>query len=568
MIDQVFFYLLLPLPLILGLMACIYGFRAWHTQTPHLKRSRYGVALWLLAAAGMLLFCRERIRGWYGFDNNLAILMLISTAGVLLALALLLGLVAAWGRSTRGVPLCPRCWYDMAGAESEADGTSTCPECGFVVGARADLVRRKRWPLLLAIAVVFQLAGQLSYQVIRADHSGFQDFIPTTALVAGMFSLPSEAILGPPSPFDRTTLAGRLANNRTAEWQKAWAMQKSLAAIAESSSVESVRRSGVLLNRMQYEGEIPLADWQRALLVLCRGKREAGEAYNYLVECYVRSRSHPDATIRISAPTDAAKSDEELKSVAPELLASLKRMDTRGQEWWSTLRLIALSDKSLPPLISYLGSRIREDDFDSSRAYSAAVLAMLSSRAPQAGVEACESAWLLPPNEKPRVFNAIARYLTPSHELTPAFQALLNCGEPALEMMAALALTGSPDSRCEGVESLIDVFQRQAVFGIPDFSMAYWAISRAPDDAASARLVGFLLEWTMVGPAQVRADAMANLIPLARDFDTHAPTILHHLDLLSEAEEGDVADRARQFAIEIRTSRSAQPAPRKTGVIR
>ncbi|MBS0187195.1 MAG: hypothetical protein JSS51_03945 [Planctomycetes bacterium] len=567
MIDQVFFYLLLPLPLVTGAMAIVYGRRAWQTRTSKLRRSRFAAAAWLVLCMVVLLFCRERIRGWTGFDSALAALMLLSTSGVLIAGALLIGGFAAWGRSTGGAPLCPGCWYDLEGVESGESEKTVCPECGYAVASRGDLIRRKRWPVLVAFAVALQLGSQFAYQLIRADHGGVQDFIPTTVLVGGMFSLPSEAIIAPPSPFDNATLAGRLANSRTADWQRSWVTSKSLGALERSSSPEVVRRAVILLGRMQYEGEMSVSAWQNSVIRIAQLPDGSAEAFAYLAECYIRTRSHPEMNIRITPPLDAAQCDKELKEVAPALLKLLKRSNARGQEWWAALRIVTLSTETLPQLTEHLAKRVLLDESDTGRAYSAAVLAMISGRSPQSGDAACEAFALLPGPEKLRVLNAIVRYISPSVSLRPSFQALAQCGDPTLETVGAVALTGDPAARCEGAEVLVAAMKRHAEFGVPDLSFAYWCVARSPGDDASCLMVSAMIEMLFDRSPVLQGEAMANLSPIARDFDEHAPAILHVLDLLGDSGKSEFAERARSLAVEIRSARSAPPQLRKVATI-
>ena len=213
MVDRVFFYVLLPLPLVMLAAVIVYTARAWQTTTPRLRVARWCTALWLGAAAGVLLFARERVRNWADFDNAFAATVLIGAAALFVLAGFVMAAGALVGRSSRGAALCPRCWYDMTGL---AEFGAVCPECGLRVDADADLVRRKRWPVLLALAVAIQLGGQFIYQVVRADNAGLASFVPTTVLVAGMYSLPRDSVLGSGSSYDTETLTARLTDTRTA----------------------------------------------------------------------------------------------------------------------------------------------------------------------------------------------------------------------------------------------------------------------------------------------------------------------------------------------------------------
>lgn len=565
MIDRIFFAILLVLPVIVSIAALLYVKRAYETRTPRIRRARILAAIWLAACVGIMLFCRERVRGWTGFDNAAA-LITIGTAGSLVVVGALLGFTAVYGRSTRGRPLCPKCWYDMEGVEPDEAGRSRCPECGLAVDSPGDLVRRKRWPIAVAVAVVCQLAGQFSYQVIRADHGGPVNFIPTTVLVGGMFSLPAEFIIAPPSPFDSSTLTGRLSNSRAAEWQRSWAIGKAIDAISNPESAEAVARGAIILNRCEFEGEIPLTGWIASVRKLCESPAGAGEAFSYLSECYTRIRGGREMWGRITLPNDPALCAAELRPLVPALIGVMSRTSTRGQQWWTCLRLLSLAGEPAPDLIAFLQDRMIVDETDAGRASAAAALAMLSVRLPDAPLAAVESWRLLPEADQPRVLGAIVRYVDPQPALVPTFEALAVCGEPPLEVLGATALTGSDQTRCRGAELLVEAIKRSA--GPPDFAALYWPIARRPDDEASTVLLSYLKRVAMEGSPRVRAEAIQNLGAIARDFESRMEEILLFLDYLTLDLHPELSERARSVAAEVRGARGPQRPPRKVAVLR
>lgn len=569
MIDQIFFAILLPLPIIVAIAAILYLVGAWRSSTPTLRRSRVMAAAWLGACAFVLFFCRERVRGWIGLDIGSITLFMIATAGAIVLVGIAIGLLATIGRSSRGIPLCPRCWYDMAGVEARTDGGVVCPECGTRLSREADLIRRRRWPVLIAVAVAFQMAGQLFYQVIRADHGGAQNFVPTTVLVAGMFSLPGDAILGPPSPFDTSTLVGRLANNRSADWQKSWAISKALAAIGDAQDAEAIARSAIILSRCQYDGEIPLEAWKSSMRLLCdRDGQFNGEGFFWLTDCYVRGRSSADTSGRLAFAADRERCAQELGPLVPGLLKSHARSSIRSLEWWASLRLLALAGDAASPVIPYLEERILLEDSDSGRASSAAVLAMLSPMLPQASEAAIRSFVCLPDFEQPRVLTAITRYIQPSPELVPMFRSLSESGEPRLEIAGAVSLLGSPDTRCEGADRLIRILRLQSENWFPDLASIYWPVIRFPDDGASSTLISFLEELALTSNASLRVDSMGQLAVIARDAPAQSARILAILDLIGTDHDGEIAQRAKSFATDVRSARTAAATPRTTAVIR
>jgi hypothetical protein len=75
-------------------------------------------------------------------------------AGVVLGTAglALLAWALFWDRA-RGRKRCPKCWYDMQGAEADERGAFTCPECGRTIKRERKLRRtrrRWRWAMLAA----------------------------------------------------------------------------------------------------------------------------------------------------------------------------------------------------------------------------------------------------------------------------------------------------------------------------------------------------------------------------------------------------------------------------------
>lgn len=494
---------------------------------------------------------------------------MIASAGTLVLLGIAVGLIATVGRSTRGSALCPRCWYDMDGVDPQGDGRTVCPECGSVVWSPADLVRRKRWPILIAVAVAFQLSGQFSYQLIRADHGGAQNFVPTTVLVAGMFSLPSEVIIGAPSPFDAGTLSGRLANNRCAEWQKSWAIGKAIDALRRADHPDSVSRASTILSRCRFEGEIPFDAWKASMRLLWTVRAPgSAEAIGYLADSYVRARGLPEPGGRLSFATDPGRCATELGDLVPLLLVNVSTGTIRTQEWWAALRLLALAGDASAPIVPILEARILTEDSESGRANSAAVLAMLSAVLPDASEHTARAFASLNASEQPRVLNAIVRFIRPSPDMIPSFRVLASSSDPVLEVAGATALLGAPQTRCEGAELLIASLQRSLANASADLGAAYWPVLRDPSDAASTMLIVFLEHIALTATPALRAEAMAHLTNIARDAEIRSQRILAFLDFVGTEQNAEIAERARALAADVRTARGSPPTPRKVAVIR
>lgn len=569
MIDRIFFAVLLPLPIIVAIAMLLYVARAWRSTTPRLRRSHIMAGLWLGACTGILILCRERIRGWTGLDVGSITVFMLASAGSLVLLGIGIGLIGLIGRSTRGSPLCPRCWYNMDGVDPQADGGTVCPECGSEVRSVSELVQRKRWPFLIAIAVTFQLAGQFSYQLIRADHGGAQNFVPTTVLIAGMFSLPADAIIGAPTPFDSATLSGRLANNRVAEWQKTWAIGKAIDAIGRAEHPDAVSRASTILNRSRFEGEVPFESWKSSVRLLCVSRAPGSdEAVAYLAECYVRARSTTDSSGRLSIASDPRRCAAELQDLVPLLLERVSAATVRTPEWWGLLRLVALAGEHAMPIVPMLESRVLEEDSEMGRANIAAVLAMLSAVIPDAGDASLRAFTDLPGPEQPRVLNAISRFIRPPPDLLPSYRALAICGEPALEVAGATGLLGAKDARCEGATLLIASLTRQLPAGQVDLGSIYWQVARDPGDGASTMLIVFLKDLALNSTPMFRVEAMAHLANIGRDFESRSTEVLALLDFVGSELNAEIAERARAIAVDVRTARSAPAQLRKVAVIR
>lgn len=569
MIDRIFFAVLLPLPIIVAVAMLLYFARAWRSATPRLRRSHVLAGLWLGACAGILIYCRERIRGWTGVDFGTITVFMLGSAGSLVLFGIGIGLIGVIGRSTRGSPLCPRCWYNMDGVDPQADGRTVCPECGSEVRSISDLMQRKRWPLLIAIAVTLQLAGQFSYQLIRADHGGAQNFVPTTVLIAGMFSLPADAIIGAPTPFDSATLSGRLANGRVAEWQKTWAIGKAIDAIARAEHPDAVSRASTILNRSRFEGEIPFEAWKSSVRLLCVSHSPgAGEAMAYLAECYVRARSTVDSSGRLSIASDPQRCAAELRELVPLLLERVSAATVRTPEWWGLLRLVALAGEHATPIVPMLEARVLVEDSEMGRANTAAVLAMLSVLIPDASEASLRAFGDLPGPEQPRVLNAISRFIRPSPDLLPSFRALAVCGEPVLEIAGATGLLGAKAERCEGATLLLLSLSRQIQVGQADLGVIYWQVARDPGDGASTMLIVYLKDLALNSTPMFRIEAMAHLSNIGRDFEQRSTEVLAFLDYVGSERNPEIAERARAMAVDVRTARSAPIPLRKVAIIR
>ncbi len=104
-------------------------------------------------------------------------------SGIVLAL---LGLALAYRAllhdRARGRKRCPKCWYDMSGAEANESGAFTCPECGRVVKkARRLRKTRRRWRWA-TLALMLVIGGAGAGIVPNAKRASMLSYVPNSAL--------------------------------------------------------------------------------------------------------------------------------------------------------------------------------------------------------------------------------------------------------------------------------------------------------------------------------------------------------------------------------------------------
>jgi len=103
--------------------------------------------------------------------------------GAALAIAGLALLVWAllWDRA-RGRMRCPKCWYDMQGAEADDAGAFKCPECGRAIRHERKLRRtRRRWRWVLPTCLL--LIGAFASTVTpKAKRDGVLSLVPNAVL--------------------------------------------------------------------------------------------------------------------------------------------------------------------------------------------------------------------------------------------------------------------------------------------------------------------------------------------------------------------------------------------------
>jgi hypothetical protein len=96
----------------------------------------------------------------------------------------------AWrGERSRGRRRCPKCWYDMSGAQGER----RCSECGHEARRVRDLYRARRRRTTAAAGVALVVLSVVPYEYPRVRSGGWVAAVPTTAMIAGLPWLPEEA---------------------------------------------------------------------------------------------------------------------------------------------------------------------------------------------------------------------------------------------------------------------------------------------------------------------------------------------------------------------------------------
>ncbi|MCZ6834519.1 MAG: hypothetical protein O7G85_01980 [Planctomycetota bacterium] len=83
----------------------------------------------------------------------------------------------------RGRKRCPKCWYDLQGAEADANGTFHCPECGKGIKHERKLRKtRRRWRWVCVALLLVPGAGFLGVHP-KVKRDGWLSFTPTCVLI-------------------------------------------------------------------------------------------------------------------------------------------------------------------------------------------------------------------------------------------------------------------------------------------------------------------------------------------------------------------------------------------------
>lgn len=541
--------LLAMLPPLLALGAVVAA-RQSALASERRRRVLAGVtAAWMGAAAVVLWLVRRKIRGWETFDNRTFDYVFVGSLAGLVVLAFGIGLLGVLGRSSRGVPLCPRCWYDMSGHEG------LCPECGTRIRDGRELVRRRRSATVVSMAVALQLLAQFLYQYHRADHGGGQGLVPTSVLIAGAFALPREVIVSAPGARDHS-LTGRMADNKLSDWQQTWLASRARAALEAGASSESVGRAVALLIRGEFETELTLEAWKRAVRVLLADGL-SGPGAAPLLRSYLESRSDDAASTYVRTPRDPSRAAKELEEFVPAFEGALRGATPGNEEWGAAIRMLAAAGRAdrAVELAVEAGSFERSPQGVVETVY---VLSQLGRSSPAAS-EALLG-WLqdIVPGERFFSMVWVCRVGPESLWAQEAFRALAACGEANLEVLGAAGLAGSPSTRCEGTDLLIARMAQWKPVA-PVFLMTLqWPILVSPDDRHAGELLVEIQRYALEGTPEVRSEAIGVLGQIGQQVPSRRAEIIAFLRALQGVPERGLAETARNTADDLIGRRDAQ----------
>ncbi len=301
-------------------------------------------------------------------------------AWVLLAIGVLgLAWALLWDRA-RGRRRCPGCWYGLDGVP-EADGATTCPECGTQTSNPRRLFRtRRRWGL--AVLALVALAGAFAshaYPIVR-DH-GWWRIAPDVVLIAlvprmeGFGTLPHN---GQGShPFFEEAYWRRATTNPSDKhdpwwstgglwpWER-WLLRRQSLELLESASTPRMREIAarllaistddpVPLVAQEHEGVVVLA-WSKLRYENCGAYTDIGVAVRHdrmMIELGYEQDLSPEFFLTAFERGERIH-QETCQSISPSARrwshrVSWRGPDGQGYEWWS-------GDKVLEPSANYFGA--------------------------------------------------------------------------------------------------------------------------------------------------------------------------------------------------------------------
>lgn len=261
-----------------------HGVYVWTHQNPDAVP---GVTLWECAACGTAVFSAALI-AW-----------------------------AVVGDRSRGRRRCPECWYDMTGSVG-----LRCPECGREAAHTRELYKARRRLRRLPIGLVGLLLAAGLWEYPRYKAGGVTGLVPTTALIAGCWSLSDQFIMHDRGAAEDWSLLRRLQESKLASWQLSWLASKVRVVLNDPPSPEAYTRA-FSLRQGWY---IPGSQWQDD------DRRTPSRA----AAAFARWLASDDASLRFRAAGayglvqwrgEYGVDPQELRTLAPGLRAALS--DTR-----------------------------------------------------------------------------------------------------------------------------------------------------------------------------------------------------------------------------------------------
>ena len=294
----------------------------------------------LAGAAAGFSFARERVRNWADFDNAFAANCPDRRARPRSCCRFVMA-AGTGGAIQPGCRTLPALLVRHRQAWPSSGPSVRSADCGWM--------RMQTWSGVRLARPAGARRGNPAGRAVhlsgrpRADNAGLASFVPTTVLVAGMYSLPRfGARLG--QFHDTETLTARLTDTRTANWQRSGLAKPSgpstrppAARISSGQRPCSTAAATTVNSSSTTGGAIRLA------LQAGPGRRRSSQLPLRLLHPLAQRFIWPTA----SRARDAASPPTNCAPSFPDLLAHFQNA-TPHPEWWATLQLLAPLRRFLP----------------------------------------------------------------------------------------------------------------------------------------------------------------------------------------------------------------------------
>jgi hypothetical protein len=254
----------------------------------------------------------------------------------------------------------------------------------------------------------------------------------------------------------------------------------------------------------------------------------------------------------LRTPRDLAKASEELEEFVPAFEAALLAATPGSEEWDDSIRLLAAAGKAerAMQLVVENGSFDRSQLSLIQMVYALAQLGREYQEAEPALLDLLEDA-----GTEERFFAMVwvCRVGPESVWLQDSFRALASSGEANLEVLGAAGLAGSPSTRCEGTQVLIQRMAKWKPVAPVFLTTMQWPILASPDDRNASVLLDEIKRYAVQATPDVRGEAVGLLQQIAYQAPSRRAEIEAFLRMLSGATERALADQARNAADELAT---------------